>query len=105
MTVLLHCTRCGGNIRPFKYTGCRVCDVDGESLTPEYRRLIQENGCAFFTLRSIPRRDSKFGNHPFGVVDTAEQVATHIPRDVLNNFKNHDDGNPYVYEYESMVIS
>jgi dTDP-4-dehydrorhamnose 3,5-epimerase-like enzyme len=56
-------------------------------------------------MRSIPRRDSKFGNHPIGVVDTAEQVATHVPREILNNFKNHDDGKPYAYEYEAMVIS
>jgi hypothetical protein len=101
MTVLLDCTRCGGNIRPLKYNGCRVCDVDGHVLTPEYREKITENGCSFFTLRSIPRRESKYGNHPLGVSDVAYQIVSAVPKGVVNPDTKLDDGKPFPFEYEA----
>jgi hypothetical protein len=102
MVVILHCGRCGGNIRPFKRTGYRVCDIDGDNLTQDYRERIRENGCSLFTLRSIPRKESKFGNHPLGVSDAAYQNVILVPKGLGDQYTGKDNGTPYPYEYDSV---
>ena len=82
MTVILHCERCGGNIRPYKYCGYRICDIDGERLTSNYRDVIKENGCSFFTLRSIPRKATPLGFKPIGIGDAEVQEMYSVPADV-----------------------
>jgi hypothetical protein len=105
MTVLLHCSRCGGNIRPYKHCGYRICDVDGTKLTAVYRGVIIENGCSFFTLRSIPRKETPLGYHPDDVIDSAVQRTVQVPKSVINLDTKRDPGKlPYPDEYEGNVI-
>jgi hypothetical protein len=103
MTILLHCERCGGNIRPYKYCGYRICDVDGEKLTEECRQAIKYHGCSFFTLRSIPRKETSRGAHQVGISDTLYQTMVNIPSTVVNMDTKRDDGKLIPFEYEGVI--
>jgi hypothetical protein len=105
MTVLHHCSRCGGNIRPYKHCGYRICDIDGTKLTATYRGVIVENGCSFFTLRSIPRKETPLGSHNTDIIDSAVQKVVQVPKSVVNLDMKKDLGKiPYSDEYEGFVI-
>jgi hypothetical protein len=55
MTVLLHCSTCGGS-KKYPGSSMRRCDIDLIRLTPEYRKRIKRYGCSFYTARGIPRK-------------------------------------------------
>jgi hypothetical protein len=58
MSAILHCdVKCSGAVKA-SFSSVKVCDIDGIKLTPEYRAIIKEYGCSFYTMKPTPRRNS-----------------------------------------------
>ena len=65
MSAILHCgVNCGGAVKESS-SSKKCCDIDGASLTPEYRSTIKEYGCAFYTEVGTPRKNSRICNGCF----------------------------------------